>query len=437
MNAFVRTLLDAAAEIERGSPRWLAEARRAAREDFASRGLPGPRDEPWKYTNLRALESRVPRVGDPDAAARTVDPAAFALPGCHGPRLVFVNGVLRPEHCRLEGLPAGVEFGPLGGLLAAGREDAREVFSLPHAEPGAALARANAALATDGVWLDVAAGVELEVPVHLVFIGADAGADIAWNLRHGIRLGAGASAIVVEQHLGAGGAVQIGNLVEQVVLGEGARLHHVRVQDAAVEATLVSRTDITLAAGAVLDAVALELGAGLSRRDVRLRLDGEGARADLRGAAVLRGRQHMDAQFELRHARPGATSEVRWRGIADARARAVFGGTIVVEEGADGSDASLSNKNLLLSPHAEIDTRPVLEIHADEVKAAHGATVGRLDERSLFYLRSRGVPEAIARSMLTFAFCSDVLDGIHFEPLRAELGERLAAHLPRMAGDAA
>jgi Fe-S cluster assembly protein SufD len=143
----------------------------------------------------------------------------------------------------------------------------------------------------------------------------------------------------------------------------------------------------------------------------------------------------MDAQFELRHACRDATSEVRWRGIADGRSRAVFGGAIVVEEGADGSDAQLSNKNLLLSPQAEIDTRPVLEIHADEVKAAHGATVGRLDERSLFYLRSRGVPEAMARSLLTFAFCSDVLDAVAFEPLRAELGQRLARHLPRTADE--
>lgn len=437
MNAFVRTLLDAAADVERGSPQWLAETRRAAREDFARRGLPGPRDEPWKYTNLRALESRVPRVGDPDAATRVVDVAGFELPGCHGPRLVFVNGVFRTDLSQVGALPAGVELGPLAGLLADGRDSARGVFAPEHAEPGAALARLNAALATDGVWLDVAAGVALEAPIHLVFAGVDAGADIAWHLRHGIRLGAGAEATIVEQHLGAAGAVQIGNLVEQISLGAGARLRHVRVQEAGVDATLVSRTDIVLGADATFDAVALELGAGLSRRDVRLRLDGEGARADLRGAAVLRGRQHMDAQFELRHASPGATSEVRWRGIADQRARAVFGGTIVVEEGADRSDAQLSNKNLLLSPHAEIDTRPVLEIHADEVKAAHGATVGRLDERSLFYLRSRGVPESAARSMLTFAFCSDILDGIAFEPLRADLGERLARHLPRMPGDGA
>jgi Fe-S cluster assembly protein SufD len=152
---------------------------------------------------------------------------------------------------------------------------------------------------------------------------------------------------------------------------------------------------------------------------------------DARGATALRGRQHTDAHYEVRHIARDTSCDIRWRGIADERARAVFGGTIVVEVGADGSDAKLSNKNLLLSPHAEIDTRPVLEIFADEVKAAHGATVGRLDDNALFYLRSRGVPEVQARTMLTYAFCADALAAVEPESLRAQLGARLAAHLPQ------
>jgi len=435
MSAFVRNLLQAAEEIERDSPRWLADARRAAREDFVRRGLPGPREEAWKYTSLRALETRAPRIGDAGAAGRAVDPALLDLPGCEGPRLVFVNGAFRADLSTTADLPAGVELGTLAGMIADGREATRAAFEQPLAEPGAALAQINAALATEGVWLQVAGNVEVATPIRLVFAGIDAGADIAWHLRHAIRVGDGASVALVEHHIGAGPAPQIGNSFERVALGRGARLRHVRLQESAPGATLICRAELSLAAGAVVEAASLELGAGLSRRDLRLRLEGEGARADLRGAAVLRGRRHMDAQFEVRHACRDAISEVRWRGIADERARAVFGGAIVVEEGADGSDAQLSNRNLLLSPHAEIDTRPVLEIHADEVKAAHGATVGRLDERSLFYLRSRGLPEASARSMLTFAFCSDVLDGVAFGPLRAELGARLARHLPRMPGD--
>lgn len=436
MSDFVRSQLDAVDAMAAGVPAWLAAERRAAREDFARSGLPGPRDEAWKYTSLKALEARAPRVGDADAALREVDLAALALPGLDGPRLLFVNGAFRADLSRLDDLPPGLALSPLASLLASGSEQARVAFAAPFAEPGAAMARLNTALAVDGAWLEVADGVAIEVPIHLVYIGADAGADIAWHLRNVIRIGAGASATVIEQHLGAAGAMQLGNLVEQISLAPASRLDHVRLQESASETTLVSRSDVRLAEGAVLETVALELGAGLARRDVRVRLEGNGARLCARGATALRGRQHADAQFEVRHVARDAASDVRWRGIADQRARAVFGGAIVVEVGADGSDARLSNKNLLLSPHAEIDTRPVLEIHADEVKAAHGATVGQLDEQALFYLRSRGVPAELARTLLTFAFCADVLEGVVFEPLRAALGERLARRLPGVPGEA-
>jgi Fe-S cluster assembly protein SufD len=436
MSTFVRSQLDAADAMVQGAPDWLAAARRAACEDVARNGLPGPRDEAWKYTSLRALEARAPRVGDADAAVREVDLAALELPGLDGPRVVFVNGAFRADLSRLADLPAGLTVAPLAHLLIAGRDDARVAFDEPFAEPGAAMARLNTALAADGPWIEIADGAAIEAPIHLVFAGADAGADIAWHLRGVIRVGAGASATVVEQHLGAAGAMQLGNLVEQVWLAPGAQLKHLRLQEAALETTLVSRTDVRVADDAVFETTALELGAGLARRDVRVRLEGTGARLSARGATALRGRQHSDAQFEVRHIARDAVSDVRWRGIADQRARTVFGGAIVVESGADGSDASLSNKNLLLSPHAEIDTRPVLEIHADEVKAAHGATVGKLDEQALFYLRSRGLPAELTRTLLTFAFCADVLDAIAFEPLRAALGERLSRRLPGIRGEA-
>jgi Fe-S cluster assembly protein SufD len=434
MNAFVRSQLEAAAALEGAAPPWLAALRREAREAFARAGLPGPRDEPWKYTALRALSSRTPRVGDPDAASRAVDSAAIALPGLDGPRLVFVNGGFRRDLSRLEALPEGVRLGPLADAIRADDQLAHAAYGASFDEAGAGLARLNTAMAGDGAFLQVADGIVVDVPIHLVFVGAEAGGDVAWHLRNLLCIGERAEISIVEQYVDAGGALQFGNLVERVIVGRAARLSHVRLQEAADDATLIARSDVTLAAGARYEGVALELGAGLARRDVRVRLEGREARVDLRGATALRGRQHMDAHFEVRHVAPGATSDVRWRGIADQRARAVFGGALVVEPGADGSDASLSNRNLLLSPHAEIDTRPVLEIHADEVKAAHGATVGRLDEQSLFYLRSRGIDLALARSMLTYAFCSDVFDGVGFEPLRAALGERFARHLPSLPG---
>jgi Fe-S cluster assembly protein SufD len=174
----------------------------------------------------------------------------------------------------------------------------------------------------------------------------------------------------------------------------------------------------------------LELGGALVRHDLHAQLRGDEARLDTRGVFVLRGRQHIDTQLSIRHQALNTASESTWRGVADERGRGVFRGAIVVAEGADGSDANLSNKNLLLSALAEIDTKPELEIYADEVKAAHGATVGQLDERALFYLRSRGLPHAEARALLTTAFCRAVFASLPNETLREHFSDALLAHLP-------
>jgi len=431
MSAFVRSQLDGATTVPGPAPGWLVELRQVARQGFEATGVPGPRDEAWKYTQLKALQGRTPTVGDPDAAQRPIDLEKMLLEGLTGPRLVFLNGTFRPEMSRLDALPAGVDLRPLSSVLGSDPETARMTFASSEDEHGVGLVQLNTALAADGVWLKIAAGTVAEQPIHLVFAGADTGADLAWHLRHTITLAPGASATVIEQHVGESAAAQLSNVVESLRLGAGAALRHLRLQESPLSATLVSRSTVQLDADAVFESVALELGAGLSRRDMRVRLEGAGARLDARGATALRGRQHTDAHYEVRHIARDTSCDIRWRGIADERARAVFGGTIVVEVGADGSDAKLSNKNLLLSPHAEIDTRPVLEIFADEVKAAHGATVGRLDDNALFYLRSRGVPEVQARTMLTYAFCADALAAVEPESLRAQLGARLAAHLPQ------
>jgi Fe-S cluster assembly protein SufD len=178
---------------------------------------------------------------------------------------------------------------------------------------------------------------------------------------------------------------------------------------------------------------ALELGGALVRHELTAEVLGDRARFDTRGVFALAGRQHVDTQLEVHHKARDTASEALWRGIADGRSRGVFRGAIVVAEGADGTDASLSNKNLLLSGSAEIDTKPELEIYADEVKAAHGATIGQLDERSLFYLRSRGIPLVEARSLLTLAFCRAALESLPNEALREHLGDLLVGHLPASA----
>lgn len=409
---------------------WLDEARRENLAAFGEAGLPDTRVEAWKYTALRALSQRSFIHGDAQAATRDIDPEAFALPGLDGPRLVFVNGVFRGDLSDLSALPAGLALRPLSQALAQDAEPLRFALARRYKERGDAFAQLNAAQAIDGVVLRVAAGAKIDVPVRLVFVGAAADAELAWHLRNVIELGEGAELTLIEQHVGSGTARQLGTLVADVVLRDGARLQHTVAQDASADATLVHRHALQLGAQAQALLHVLELGGALVRHDLQADLVGNGARLDTRGVFVPRGRQHIDTQLAIRHQALNTTSDSTWRGVADGRARGVFRGAILVAPGADGSDARLNNKNLLLSGNAEIDTKPELEIYADEVQAAHGATVGQLDERALFYLRSRGIPLAEARTLLTAAFCRAVLDDLPNVTLREHLAALLAARLP-------
>ena len=429
----VTSLLDA--PLPASGIAWLDASRRENRAAFAASGLPDTRVEAWKYTALRGLGQRSFAGGDAAAATRVVDAATFALPGVDGPRLVFVNGVFRADLSALAALPDGLSLQPLSQALRGDVEPLRFALSRPalvgHVrEAGDAFARINAASAGDGMVLRVAAHATISAPVHLIFVGAAAEAELAWHARNVIELGEGASLSLVEHYVSSGEQAQLATLVSDIELHEGAQLHHTVLQNAAIGANLIRRSGLRLRTRAQALLHVLELGGALVRHDLQAELVGDHAQFHTRGVFMPHGRQHTDTQLAIRHQALDTTSTSTWRGVANDRARGVFRGAIVVAPGADGSDASLNNKNLLLSPTAEIDTKPELEIYADEVKAAHGATVGQLDERSLFYLRSRGIPLAEARALLTAAFCRAVLDDLPNAALREHLSGLLIAQLP-------
>ncbi|HJT97434.1 MAG TPA: Fe-S cluster assembly protein SufD, partial [Rhodanobacteraceae bacterium] len=327
------------------------------------------------------------------------------------------------------GATEGLSVTTLAGADATALEPWRALLAREYASIDTAFARLNTALAIDGPMVRVAPGARIDAPVHLVFVGAGSG--FAWNARALVEIGADASARIVCHHVGGDAAGQFGNLVVQGALGARSRLDVTDVQDADPDATLIRRSEFALADEATLSSQVLELGARLARHDLGIDLRGRGARFVSRGVFALRGRQHADTHLDIRHEARDTASDVLWRGVADGRSRGVFHGAITVAAGADGADASLSNKNLLLSPHAEIDTQPVLEIHADEVKAAHGATVGQLDERALFYLRSRGLPVDAARRLLIAAFAAAALADVSPAPFREQLERLVASRLPR------
>jgi len=400
-------------------------SRRSVLDEALRDGLPGPRNEAWKYTSLRALERRSFAAVD---SAPSI-PAAM-LADIPTPRLVFVNGLHRPELSDVAVLPEGVSVQLLSQALSSGGDPLR-FLSRRFERSDEVFARLNAALASEGVLLRAEAGASGELPLHLVFIGADDGAGRAWHLRNLIELREGASLSIVEHHLADGTHAHLVNSLTHVHLARGARLDHLRVQRDSDRGTSLLRTDAVLARDARYERVDLELGAALSRHELNVRLEGDNSQLVANGVLLAGGRRHVDTRLGIEHIGRDTGCALTWRGLGTGRGRVVFHGGILIRAGADGADAMLSNKNLLLSENAEIDSQPVLEIHADEVKAAHGATVGRLDASALFYLRSRGLPEAQAQQLLTAAFCREPLTLIAapalLEEVSADLDLALAA----------
>jgi Fe-S cluster assembly protein SufD len=399
--------------------------RRALLDEVLRDGLPA-RAEAWKYTSLRQLERRsfVP------AQATAVDAALLAA--IPAPRIVFVNGRFDAALSDLSALPAGIDVRPLSQLLQGDDPRAVNFLERRYQRIDEPFARLNAALAREGAAIRVDAGVRADAPLHLVHVGAPQDGDAAWHLRHFVELREGATLQLVEHELAAGEHAHLGNALLHAHVADGASLSHVRVQDAAPRATLFARTDAVLAREARYARTDLELGAALSRHELNVRLEGKTAALRADGVLLADGRRHVDTRLGIDHIARDTACDLTWRGLAGQRGKAVFHGGIVIRQGADGTAANLSNKNLLLSHDAEVDTQPVLEIHADEVKAAHGATVGQLDPTALFYLRSRGLPDAQARALLTGAFCREVVAGIEDQQTRALCDAALDRALARV-----
>ena len=406
----------------------LAPARALAREAALAHGVPTTRNERWKYTALRALAAR--RF---EAPAARVDVDLKVIANIPAPRLVIANGRYAPALSDLHGLAEGLRVRLLSEVLRDAPTEAAGWLATDTAATDAAFQQWNGALADEGFVLEVEPGVRVATPLHLVVIGAEDGADRAFHLRHRITLGAGAALVVAKHHLGTGAHRHLLNTVLHVELGEGATLTQARVQREADGATLIQRTQATLGANAHYRRLDLELGGALSRHELDVALAGDGAQLDANGVLLADGRRHLDTRLGIEHRARDTRCELTWRGLGAQRGRAVFHGGILIAEGADGSNATLSNKNLLLDDGAEIDTQPVLVIHADDVQAAHGATVGRLDDTALFYLRARGVPLAEATAMLTAAFLREPLAVLANEPLEAALAATLDARLASAA----
>ncbi|RJG08017.1 Fe-S cluster assembly protein SufD [Noviherbaspirillum cavernae] len=411
---------------------WLQQLRLAALGRFEASGFPSTRNEDWKYTNVAPLAKRPFRVTpkEPtDAALRVLD-GVLEPGGGSDHLLLFLNGRHVPGLSRPQTLPRGATVTTLAGALALhpdGLDAALDSNTEIDTENG--FAALNAAFWSDGAYIDLAPGLVLENPIHLIFLCTEP--DMACHTRNIIRAGINAHASVIEHYIGPDSTSYFTNAITRIEAADGAVIAHCKLQEESLRAFHIAAIDVRQQHGSRFDSHSFAFGALLSRTDIATRFDAEACSANLNGLYMAAGRQHVDHHTRVDHAMPRGTSREYYKGVLDGAARAVFNGKVIVHANAQKSDAFQSNRNLLLSENAEIDTKPQLEIYADDVKCSHGATVGQLDDEQIFYLRSRGVDEAAAKNLLTYAFAEEIVAMPGIASLRERLERLLLQRLPQ------
>lgn len=393
----------------------IATRRQAALEAFRRYGLPNHKIESWKFTSLAGLEKQEWKLPANEAGVDAARLEAAALADAGSYRMVFVNGRLDAAASRLAGLPKGATLLPLseaGDALA-------DVLAGEAADKATVLAELNAALASDGLVLRLEDGLILDKPVEIIAFGAPA----LVNLRHLVHLGRAAKATLVESYCSSGiQAPSWMNIFSRVVIGEGAELTHIRLQAEDRAAYHAALGRVAVGAKARYAHISLQTGGAVARHELHLDFAGSDAEVDVQGLALARGTSHVDHTLHLHHALPNCRSNQLFKHVVDERGHAVFQGGIRVAPHAQKSDAQQLSRTLLLGDRAQIDTKPELEILADDVKCSHGASVGDLDAQQLFYMQSRGIPVDEARRLLLSGFAYDVVAAVPEGALRDRFG---------------
>jgi Fe-S cluster assembly protein SufD len=411
---------------------WLRELRAEAIERVRQSGLPTTRNERWKYTNLKSLAAMAFEPAESTASPVSPD----HLPSIAGAiRIVFVDGRYRAD-LSTKNVPAGLSIMDFQTLL---RDDPglAQIALAGSTHDQDALAALNLAFASDGYVIRLAPNAVVEAPIEIVHVVTPAAAAVAVHSRNFVMAGPGSSAVIADTFIGDVESAYWVQPVTDVRVGSGATLRHYRDQNEGAKAYHTSSTTVRVDDDGRYNSFLLTTGAALSRNEITVALDGPGASCRLDSGYLARGRQHVDNTTEIVHAKPHTTSAEIYKGVLDDQARGVFQGRIVVAKDAQKADGHQLNKTILLSNRAEIDTKPELEIYADDVKCSHGATAGELDEDALFYLRARGIDQADARRMLVEAFIGDALENIGTAPVRAAFAQRVGQWMTAVTEHAA
>nr|MBA2735044.1 Fe-S cluster assembly protein SufD [Acidobacteriota bacterium] len=406
---------------------WVERLRESAFASFERLGFPTPRHEEWKYTNVAPIaKAKFDTAFDNPKDTAILDASqlqTFTYEEALGSQLVFVNGVYRQELSSVEALPGGVAALDIADALKEEKyqDVIREQLARSADFNENAFTALNTAFLESGAFLFIPEGLQVESPVHLLFLSDGRDAPTVSFPRVLIVAERGSAATVIESYTSTSEDAYFTNAVVEINLGEGARLNHYKVQRESTEAFHVATTQASLGRNSSYNSTAITLGGRLSRHDINVTLDQEGAECWVDGLYIVGTGQHADTHSLIDHRQPHCTSHQLYKGILDGKSRAVFNGKVFVREGAQQTDAKQTNRNLLLSNEARVDTKPQLEIFADDVKCAHGATVGQLEEEELFYLTSRGLNPDIARNLLTYGFAEEVIEKIKVASIKAQL----------------
>jgi len=404
-----------------GGKPWLPAVRRNALERFKTLGFPTPRLEDWHFTSVAPIaesDFRTLLVPSGDVHEEDLTPFLF---GQRWPMAVFVNGRFSAELSRLDGLGRGIRVLPLTKAWESAPELLEKHLSKVASFEQQSFTALNTAFMYDGAVIHASADAVADAPIHVLFVSDSNVAKHVAHPRNLIVAERNSKLTVIESYVGLGDPGYFTNGVTEVVVGDGACLEHFKIQRESLRAYHVGTTQVRQGRDSRFVSFSYAVGAALSRTNIYTSLAGEGGTAILNGLYVVDGTQHVDHQTGIEHVAPNCTSHEVYKGILDGSSHGVFNGKVYVHPAAQKTDGKQSNNNLLLSARARVDTKPQLEIFADDVKCTHGATVGRLDEVALFYMKSRGIPADSARALLTYAFAADALERIELQPVREGL----------------
>jgi Fe-S cluster assembly protein SufD len=401
---------------------WLKVYREDALHDLKRADLPNRKQERWRYTpTANLMKQDFVTAACNDEKARAIDVQQWFTPGLDAYRLVFVNGCCSPSCCQVDGLHEDAHIGSLRAAMNTDEEIVSVYLGTIQDQNEELFGLLNQAMINDGLFMHIKAGVRLEKPIEVVYLSDSAEQSLLVQPRGLIVMEQGAEATLIEHHVGAAGARYFNNNQIEILVHEQAHLRHYRIQDESRSAFHIGGIQLLQHAASRYESVVFSLGGGWARTEINGRYAGEQAETRLQGLYLVGDQQVNDIHLDIIHNLPACHSEETFKGLLYGKGRAVFDGRILVEQDAQKTEAHLSNNNLMLTRESEVDTKPQLEIYADDVKCSHGTTVGQIEEEQIFYLRSRGIEEQRARAMLSMGFVGEVVEQLDIEPLKEAL----------------